>query len=53
MTKKKKHHCIVTLAVGLSVVAHYILEHIAPDYSALSPLAGFGANMVWIWLEEA
>ncbi len=49
LTTRFKHHITVTAAVGSATAAHYILQAFAPDFLALSPLAGFAASLYWIW----
>jgi len=49
MTHKQKHHIGVTLAIGLALVAERVLEAWAPEWKHLSPLAGFAANLTWVW----
>lgn len=51
MTHHRKAQLLVTLAVALATVAHFLCLLCAPWLEPLAPLAGLLANLVWIWVE--
>lgn len=48
---RSRHHWGITIALVLAVAAHYICEAFAPSLTALSPLVGLCANLIWIWAD--
>ena len=48
----KRAQLLVTLAIGLVGVTHVIATEFYPTLVPFTPLAGFGANLMWIWIEE-
>lgn len=47
----RKAQLLVTVAVGVATVAHFLCGLYAPRLEPLAPLAGLLANLVWIWVE--
>lgn len=52
-TKDRHRKCqvVVTIAIVVAMVAHYLTEYFAPHYKFLAPLAGACASIIWIWIE--
>lgn len=51
LTPRCKHHVLISMAVGSATLAHYLFTWFAPEFSGLSPLAGFAASLAWIWAD--
>lgn len=47
----RKAQVTVTVAIILSMAAHFACAAWAPSWEPIAPLAGFLANMIWIWVE--